>query len=158
MKTAAAIPLWTRSAASAAPAPEESSDMTMMSAGATGSLTTSAHPAARRIGSRTEGTKTMAAAATINSIAPHLGRRVVMLDIPHPALFDIAPVRSKGVAMTEEQIVCASPAMASLSLERPACLTTLFSFREIVVAPEALKLKKGNPKISRNPNMTDRVC
>jgi hypothetical protein len=163
MKTAtlAAIPLWTRSAASSAPAPEESSDMTMMSAGATGSLTTSAHPAARRTGSRTERTKTMAAAAnagTINSIAPHLGRRGVMLDILHPALFDIAPVRSKSIAMTEEQIVRASPAMTSLSLEGPACLTTLFSFREIVVAPEALKLKRGTLKISRNPYMTDRVC
>jgi hypothetical protein len=53
----------------------------MMSAGATGSSTTSAHPAVRRTGSRTEGTATMAAAAnaTITRIGTHLGRRELML-------------------------------------------------------------------------------
>jgi hypothetical protein len=53
----------------------------MMSAGATGSLMTSAHPAARRTGIRTEGTATMAAApnATIARIEAHLGRRELML-------------------------------------------------------------------------------
>jgi hypothetical protein len=47
----------------ATPAPPESSDTILMSAGASGSLTTSAHPAARRTGSRTEGIATMATAA-----------------------------------------------------------------------------------------------
>ena len=63
------------------PAPPEPSDTTMMSAGATGSLTTSAHPAARRTGSRTEGTATMVAAAnaTTSRIGVHLGRRELML-------------------------------------------------------------------------------
>ncbi len=63
------------------PAPAESIDTTMMSAGATGSLTTSAHPAARRAGSRTEGTAKMAAAAnaTTTRIGAHLGRREIML-------------------------------------------------------------------------------
>ena len=79
--TRVAIPLCTRSAASSAPAPPEVSDTTMMSAGTTGSLTTSAHPAVRRTGSRTEGTATMAAAgsATAIRIAAHLGRRELML-------------------------------------------------------------------------------
>ena len=79
--TRVAMPLCTRSAASSAPAPPESSDTTMMSAGATGSLATSAHPAARRTGSRTEGTATMAAAAnaTTTRIGAHLGRRELML-------------------------------------------------------------------------------
>jgi len=49
------------------PAPPESSDMTMMSAGATGSSTTSAHPAARRTGSD-GGTATMAAATNASTI------------------------------------------------------------------------------------------
>src|SRR6516165_5168349 len=63
------------------PAPPEPSDTTMMSAGATGSLTTSAHPAARRTGSRTEGTATKVAAtnATTTRIGAHLGRRELML-------------------------------------------------------------------------------
>ena len=79
--TRVAMPLCTRSAASSAPAPPEPSDTTMMSAGATGSLTTSAHPAARRTGSRTEGTATMVAAAnaTTTRIGAHLGRRELML-------------------------------------------------------------------------------
>jgi len=70
-----------RDAASSAPAPPESSDMTMMSAGATGSLTTSAHPAPRRTGSRTEGTATIAPAAkaTTTRIGTHLGRRELVL-------------------------------------------------------------------------------
>jgi len=70
-----------RSAASSAPAPPIPGTMTMMSAGATGSLTMSAHPAARRTGSRTEGTATMVAAATATTtrIGAHLGRREVML-------------------------------------------------------------------------------
>src|SRR6516225_2843962 len=46
------------------PCAADTRTMTMMSAGATGSLTMSAHPAARRTGSRTEGTATMVAAAT----------------------------------------------------------------------------------------------
>jgi hypothetical protein len=53
-----------------------------MSANSTGPSTTSAHPAARRTGSRTGGTATIAAAAnatTISSIEPHLGRRELML-------------------------------------------------------------------------------
>ena len=50
-----AIPFCTRSAASRAPAPPESSDTTIMSAGAIHSSTTSAQPAARRTGVRTEG-------------------------------------------------------------------------------------------------------
>jgi hypothetical protein len=41
--------------ASRAPAPPANEDTTMMSAGAIGSLMTSAQPAARRTGSRTEG-------------------------------------------------------------------------------------------------------
>src|SRR5712664_706302 len=57
------MPLCTRSAASSAPAPPESSDTTMMSVDATGSFTTSAHPAARRTGSRRERTATIANAA-----------------------------------------------------------------------------------------------
>src|SRR5713101_3367523 len=75
------MPLCTRSATSSAPAPPESSDTTMMSAGATGSLTTSAHPAARRTGSRTDGKATMAAAAaaTTTRVAAHLGDRRLML-------------------------------------------------------------------------------
>src|SRR5262249_2635225 len=79
--TRAAMPLCTRSAASSAPAPPESSDRTMMSAGVTGSLTTSAHPAVRRTGSRTEGTATMAAAAnaTTTRIGTNPGRRELML-------------------------------------------------------------------------------
>src|SRR6516164_7182322 len=79
--TRVAMPLCTRSAASSAPAPAEPSDTTMMSAGATGSLTTSAHPAARRTGSRTEGTATMVAAAnaTTTRMGAHLGSRELML-------------------------------------------------------------------------------
>src|SRR5258707_15588092 len=81
--TRVAMPLCTRSAASSAPAPPESSDTTMMSAGATGSLTTSAHPAPRRTSPRTEGTATTAAAAAaaITRIAAHLGRREFMLGL-----------------------------------------------------------------------------
>jgi hypothetical protein len=72
-----AIPLCTRSAACSAPAPPETSDMTMISAGATGSSTTSAHPAARRTGSRTDGTATIetATSATTTRIAADTGRR-----------------------------------------------------------------------------------
>jgi hypothetical protein len=50
----------------------------MTSAGAIGSLTTSAHPAARRTDSRMEGMATMAAAANVTTttrIEAHLGRR-----------------------------------------------------------------------------------
>jgi hypothetical protein len=70
------MPLFTRSAASPAAAPPESSDTTMTSEGPIGSLTTIAHPAARRTGSRTEGTATMAAAAiaTTTRIGAHLDR------------------------------------------------------------------------------------
>src|SRR5215471_13298180 len=64
------MPLCTRSAASSAPAPLESSDTTMMSAGATGSSTTSAHPAARRPSSRTKG---MARRATTANATTRLG-------------------------------------------------------------------------------------
>src|SRR5882672_8429224 len=76
------MPLCTRSAASSAPALPAESDTTMMSAGAAGSLATSAHPAARRTGSRTEGTATMAAAtaaATSNRIGAHLDRRELFM-------------------------------------------------------------------------------
>jgi hypothetical protein len=75
--TRVAMPLCTRSAASSAPAPPESSDKTMTSEGAIGSLTTSAHPAARKTISRTDGTATMAAAANATStrIGAHLRRR-----------------------------------------------------------------------------------
>jgi hypothetical protein len=79
--TRVAMPLCTRSAACSAPAPPESGDIAMMSAGATGSSMTSTRPAARKIGSQTETTATTAAAAnatTIN-IKPHLGRRELML-------------------------------------------------------------------------------
>ena len=71
--TRVAMPLFTRSAASSAPAPPESSETTMMSAGVTGSLTTSAHPAARRNGSQKEGIATIAVAANapISSIERH---------------------------------------------------------------------------------------
>src|SRR5262245_485000 len=72
--TRMAIPLCTRSAASRAPAPAELADMTMMSAGAIGSLTTSAHPAARKIGSRREGTVAIAANAANTKIQAHLPR------------------------------------------------------------------------------------
>ena len=79
--TRVAMPLCTRSVASSAPAPPESSDRTMISADATSSLTTSAHPAARRTDSRREGTATIAAAAyaTTTGIGAHLGRREIML-------------------------------------------------------------------------------
>src|SRR5271155_4292527 len=68
------MPLCTRSAASSAPAPSESSDKTMMSAGATGSFTTSAHPAACRTGSRRERIATIANAANASTtkIGAHL--------------------------------------------------------------------------------------
>jgi hypothetical protein len=46
------MPACTRSAASSNPAAPESTDRTMTSAGVIGSLMTSAHPAARRTGSR----------------------------------------------------------------------------------------------------------
>ena len=61
------------------PAPPESSDTTMMSAGATGSLTTRAHPAARIAASREKKIATMAAAATTTRIGTHLGGRELML-------------------------------------------------------------------------------
>ena len=69
------IPLWTRSAASSAAAPPESTDKTMMSADATGSFTTSTHPAARRTGSRRERIATIASAAnpSTTKIVAHLG-------------------------------------------------------------------------------------
>ena len=69
-------PLCTRSAASSAPAPSESSDKRMMSAGETGSsFTTSAYPAARRTGSRRERIATIANAANASAarIAAHVG-------------------------------------------------------------------------------------
>ncbi len=81
--TRVAMPLCTRSAASSAPAPPESGDTTIASAGATGSVTTSAHPAARRTGCRTDGTATMPAAtaakATATAIGARLGRRKLIL-------------------------------------------------------------------------------
>jgi hypothetical protein len=62
--------------------------MTMMSAGATGSLTTSAHPAARKTGTRTEGTATMAAAADATSArgSVHVDRQELMSSerLTHP--------------------------------------------------------------------------
>src|ERR1700731_4712182 len=75
------MPLCTRSAASSTPAPPESNDTTMMSADATGSFTTSAHPAALRTGSRRERTATIANAAnaTTTRIAAHLGHREIIL-------------------------------------------------------------------------------
>ena len=75
------MPLCTRSAASSAPAPSESSDKTMMSAEATGSFTTSAHPAARRTGSRRERIATIANAATASTttIEAHLGHLKIIL-------------------------------------------------------------------------------
>ena len=74
-------PLCTRSAASSAPAPPESSDKTMMSADVTGSFTTSAHPAARRTGSRREGIATIANAANASTtrIGAHLGQLKIIL-------------------------------------------------------------------------------
>src|SRR5262249_55950253 len=79
--TRVAMPLLTRSAASSAPASLESRETTITSAGASGSLTTSARPAARRIVSLTEGTATMAAVVnpTTTRIGEHLGRRELML-------------------------------------------------------------------------------
>jgi hypothetical protein len=83
IKTATRLdtPLCTRSAASSAPAPPESSDKTMMSADATGSFTTSAHPAARRTGSRRERMATIANAAnaTTTRIGVHLGQLKIIL-------------------------------------------------------------------------------
>jgi len=83
IKTATRLdtPLCTRSAASSAPAPPESSDKTMMSADATGSFTTSAHPAARRIGSRRERIATIANAANASTtrIEVHLGQLKIIL-------------------------------------------------------------------------------
>ena len=69
------MPLCTRSAASSAPAPPDSNDKTMMSADATGSFTTSTHPAARRTGSRRERIATIANAtnASTTRIGTHLG-------------------------------------------------------------------------------------
>ena len=81
--TRVAMPPCTRSAASSAPAPPEASDTTMMSAGATGSLTTSIHPRARRTGSRMEEKATKGAAATPTNtrIETHLGgRKLIMQD------------------------------------------------------------------------------
>jgi hypothetical protein len=57
------MPPCTRSAASSNPAPYKSTDRTMTSAGVIGLLVTSAHPAARRTGSRTERTAKLANAA-----------------------------------------------------------------------------------------------
>ena len=62
------MPLCTRSAASSAPALPESSDKTMMSADATGSFTTSAHPAARKTGSRKGRMAMIAKAADASAI------------------------------------------------------------------------------------------
>ena len=75
------MPLCTRSAASSAPAPPDPGDTTMMSADTTGSFTTSAHPAARRTGSRRERTATIenAANATTTTIGAHLRRREIIL-------------------------------------------------------------------------------
>jgi hypothetical protein len=55
--------------------------MTMTSAGATGSLATSAHPAARNTDSGTAGTASIAAAANAITISsePHLDRQEPML-------------------------------------------------------------------------------
>jgi len=74
------VTAFARPKASSAPAPPESSDRTIMSAGATGSLTTSAQPAPLRTGSRRERTATIANAdnATAPRIA-HLGRREIIL-------------------------------------------------------------------------------
>src|ERR1700722_3594145 len=75
------MPLWTRSAASSAAAPPEPTDKTMMSADATGSFTTSTHPAARRTGSRRERTTTIANAAnpSTTKIGAHLGHMKITL-------------------------------------------------------------------------------
>ena len=60
-------PLCTRSAASSAPAPPESIDRTMISAGPTGWSTTSAHPAARKAVSRSGRTAAIANAANASA-------------------------------------------------------------------------------------------
>ena len=75
------MPLCTRSAASSAPAPPESSDKTMISADATDSFTTSAHPAARRTGSRRERIVAIANAtnASTTRIGTHLGNLKIIL-------------------------------------------------------------------------------
>ena len=76
------MPLCTRSAASSAPAPSESSDKTMMSADATGSFTTSAHPAARRTGSRMDRIAMIANAANARTARigeAHLGHLKIIL-------------------------------------------------------------------------------
>jgi hypothetical protein len=61
------------------PARADSADKTIMSAGAAGSLSTSAHPTARRTGSRTDGQATMAAAA--NATTTRIGTRVGYLEL-----------------------------------------------------------------------------
>src|SRR5262249_6698812 len=80
----------------------ESGDMTMMSAGLTGSLTTSAHPAPRRNGSQTDGTAAVPAVATAATIkiAAHLNRGETMLkfmslvrgNVPDPNLRSLCAV------------------------------------------------------------------
>src|SRR5262245_31597527 len=79
------MPLCTRSAASSEPAPPESIDMTMMSAGSISSLTTSALPAACRIGLRTLGKTPVAVAAkaTATSGEAHLSRENFVLRLIH---------------------------------------------------------------------------
>src|SRR5258705_3408920 len=74
-------PLCTRSAASSDPALPESTDKTTKSADATASSTTSAHPAARRTGSLTERTATIANTANANTTrtAAHLSRREIII-------------------------------------------------------------------------------
>ena len=103
-----AMPLCTRSAASSAPAPAEFDDMTMMSAGATGSLTTSAHPAVRRTCSRTERTATMAAAAnaTTTSIGAHLGRRELILEVMERCGSGVMISSSVGSASANGAALC----------------------------------------------------
>src|SRR6516162_9079212 len=69
----------------------------MTSAGAIGSLRTSAHPAARRTRSRTTGTETIAtvANATTTKIEAHFSRRELMLGFI--SKFDSGHMEGKGI-------------------------------------------------------------
>ena len=109
------MPLCTRSAASSAPAPPESSDKTMMSADATGSFTTSAHPAARRTGSRSERIAKIANAAKASTtrIGPHLGHLKIILSF-------IRLLHRSGISPAGEHRPCpAKLASPMLTRQRP---------------------------------------
>ena len=95
------MPLRTRSAASSAPAPSESSDKTMMSAGATGLFTTSAHPAARRTGTRRERTATIVSADNTSAPrmrGPHLDHLKITLRLLNPPATAVEPTNCGAVA------------------------------------------------------------